>query len=164
MGYLANDAVALVRNIKIARAVEGDAYRRMKLRGGCWTVIPAVTSRSIAGHGRDVARAYGHLPNAVIRGIRNVKIARAVQSHTGGTIQLRAGRRAAIATESGSAVATNGVDHRDSGDRLRQAVTTGEPHQRKSDNHAKPAAAAPGAVDLRLIRERAEKLHGINSP
>src|SRR5262249_43599936 len=98
-----------VRDVQIARCIEGDTRRTTELRESGRAAIAAVTPRSVACHGADET-VRGNPADAVVTVVRDVQIARPIHGHAIRTIELRGSGWAAIAAVTRCFIACHGAD------------------------------------------------------
>jgi hypothetical protein len=106
----ADSIVIVVRNIKVARSVEGELTRKVQLGAEGWPLITEQARRTGARDGVDLAVRGIDLSDAVVVGIREIDVARCVQRNAIGSIQHRGQGIDVFAAETGSTGAGDGVD------------------------------------------------------
>ena len=85
-----------IRQIQVARTVQGEHINRPDLCTGRWSTVTGGTIRSGSGHGRDDAGSCRDFTHAEVGGVRNVNITRPVQTHTRWTLQGRQGGESTV--------------------------------------------------------------------
>ena len=122
--HLADAEVALVRDVEVARRVEGDVVREVQLGGGGGALVATKAGNTGAGKRGDdpVGR---HPADAVVRGVGDEEIARGVYGDAGRGLELGGSRQAAVATEAGPTGAGDGRDDPGVGRHPADAVVVG---------------------------------------
>ena len=95
----ADAVVESVRNVEVAGAVQRNPFGGPKPRCGGRAAVAPEPARPRAGDGRNVAGRGVHPADAVVEGVRNVEVARAVQRNPFGGPKPRCGGRATVAPE-----------------------------------------------------------------
>ena len=86
--HLADAVVGTIGDVQVARAVQRHVGGEVQLRRRGLAAVPAVAGRPVSRHRGDIPRRV-HLADAVVVSIGDVQVARAVQRHACGGVQLR---------------------------------------------------------------------------
>ena len=96
----ADALVAGIGDVEVARAVQRRASGEVELRRGCRPAVPAEAGGPRSRHRGD--RPIGIDPaDALVAGIGDVEVSRAVQRYVAGSVELRRGCRPAVPAEAG---------------------------------------------------------------
>ena len=96
--HLADAVVVPIGDVQVAQTVRRHAGGAVQLRRNGRAAVPAEAARPVARHRGDHPRSV-HLADAVVARIGDVQVARAVQRHATGSVQLRRHSRAAVPAE-----------------------------------------------------------------
>ncbi len=95
-GDLADAAVVVVGDVEVAGGIEGHANGYAQLRVGRGAAVTREAKAAAAGVGRDGPPG-GDLADAIVGDVRDVEVARRIEGHANGVVELRSGRGAAVA-------------------------------------------------------------------
>src|SRR5207249_4168676 len=107
-GDLADAAVVVVGDVEVAGGIEGHANGYAQLRVGRGAAVTREAKAAAAGVGRDGA-AGRDLADAIVGDVRDVEVARRIEGHASGGVELRSGRGAAVAREVPAGVGRDGA-------------------------------------------------------
>ena len=108
-GDLAHAVIAEFGNVQIAGRIHRHAEGQVELRAACRAAVAAETRGAAAGDRRNGAAR--DLAHAMVLRVGDIEIARGIDGQPLRTVELGAGRRAAVAGGTGGAGAGEGGDH-----------------------------------------------------
>src|SRR5208282_882083 len=153
LDHLADHVIVKVGDEQVARGVDGDVAGVIQFGGGRGAVVAAVTGFAVACDGDDVAGRLDHLADHVIVKVGDEQVARGVDGHATGIVQLGGGGGSLVARVTGCAVAGGGHDRaRDARGEVRGAAVGGRDGVRA--RRQARGRELRHAVDQRLAADR----------
>jgi hypothetical protein len=92
----ADDVIALVGNVEVTRAVEGNVEGIVDRGVDGQLSVAGIRCVAVAGNRGDDARLRIDIPDAVVRAVGNVHVAGSVERNSSGQIQVSRGRRVSV--------------------------------------------------------------------